>query len=325
MRKWSIAIVLSLIGLTLCYCTFVSARDAFRSDLALPESSGKAADYRLVLITQELETTFWDQVGQGALEQAEREGVSLKVWGSYGSNHEDFLRQIELAIQSKVDGIIVQGLDTEEFKQLTKVKAAFYGIPIITVANDVPMAESLRRTYIGSDQFVAGKRIAEQLVADMGDIGEVVLMGDSNQEYYQEQRLSGIRYVLASYPQIETVYAETPATRERVFATTQDILNRWPGTDAFIAVNANITGAMLQEIGRRTQVYPLFIYTFDDGPDSWLLLEQGKLDGLIVQAPEKMGRMAVEKIVGWLNGEIVPLDMKGYFTEIELLKAADQR
>lgn len=317
--------MLSLIGVLLCYYTFVSARDAFRSDLAIPESSGQEAAYRLVLITQELETAFWDQVSKGAEEQAEKEGVSLKVWGSYGSNQEDFLRQIELAIQSKVDGIIVQGLDTEEFKQLTKVKAAFYGIPIITVANDVPMAESLRRTYIGSDQFKAGKLIAEQLIEDMGASGEVVLMGDSNHEYYQEQRLSGIRYVLESYPHIETVYAETPATRERVFATTQDVLNRRPGADAFITVNAHITGAMLQEIGRRAQVDPFFIYTFDDGPDSWLLFEQGKLDGMIVQAPEKMGRMAVEKIVGWLNGEIVPLEMNGYFTEMELLKAEDAR
>ena len=38
--------------------------------------------------------------------------------------------------------------------------------------------------------------------------------------------------------------------------------------DAFIAVNANIVGAMIQEIGRRSQVEPYHIYTFDDGPES---------------------------------------------------------
>ena len=81
----------------------------------------------------------------------------MEVWGSYGKNQEDFLKKVEIAIHSKVDGIIVQGLDTEKFKNLTKVKAAFYGIPIITVANDVPMAESLRRTYVGSDQYLAGR------------------------------------------------------------------------------------------------------------------------------------------------------------------------
>ncbi|KAF0822408.1 substrate-binding domain-containing protein [Cytobacillus firmus] len=74
-----------------------------------------------------------------------------------------------------MDGIIVQGLDTPEFKDLVKVKAAFYGIPIITVANDVPKAESLRKTYVGSDQYLAGQLIAEQLIDDMGHEGKVIL------------------------------------------------------------------------------------------------------------------------------------------------------
>ncbi len=131
--------------------------------------------YRLVLITQELDTLFWDKAGIAAKEQARKDGASLEVWGSYGKNQEDFLKKLEIAIQSKVDGIIVQGLDTPEFKDLVKVKAAFYGIPIITVANDVPKAESLRKTYVGSDQYLAGQLIAEQLIDDMGHEGKVIL------------------------------------------------------------------------------------------------------------------------------------------------------
>ena len=85
-----------------------------------------------MLITQELDTPFWNKVGQGALKQAKEENVQLEVWGSYGNNRDDFLKKMEIAIHSKVNGIIVQGLDNEEFKELTKVKAAFYGIPVIT-------------------------------------------------------------------------------------------------------------------------------------------------------------------------------------------------
>jgi ribose transport system substrate-binding protein len=317
-----IILVLGFVFAILFYFTFVSADKVFRSNWQMPRTSAQAqAKYRLVLITQELETPFWDKVGSGAIEQARKDGSSLEVWGSYGKNQEDFLKKIEIAIDSKVDGIIVQGLDTEEFKSLTKIKAAFYGIPIITVANDVPMAESLMRTYVGSDQFRAGQMIANQLLSDMGHAGTVILLGDSRQEYYQQQRLNGIHDVLKNYPNVRTEYAETPDTREQVIATTQDLMNRFPNVDAFVAVNANNAGAMIQEIGRRSQVEPYDIYSFDDSPETLALLKQGKLDGMIEQSPETMGRISVSLMIKWLSGETVPLNSDGYLTDIRMLKA----
>lgn len=318
-------IVLCFILVILCYFTIVSAEKVFRSEWQLPQASDKKKQeqYRLVLITQELETPFWNKVRVGALGQAKKENVSLEVWGSYGNNQEDFLKKLEIAIHSKVDGIIVQGLDTDEFKNLTKVKAAFYGIPIITVANDVPMEESLRRTYVGSDQYLAGQMIAKQLLLDMGPQGHVILMHDSHQAYFLEQRLKGMQDVLDDYPSVQTTYAETPDTREQVIATTQDLLNRIPNVDAFIAVNANISGAMIQEIERRSQIKPYYIYSFDDGSESLSLLMKGKLDGMIEQSPEKMGKISVSLIMNWLKGDTVPLDINGYLTDIRILKAKD--
>jgi len=279
--------------------------------------------YRLVLITQDIDTPFWDKVGSGAIEQAQKDEVNLEVWGSYDNNREDFLKKLEIALHSKVDGIIIQGLDTDEFKNLTKIKASFYGIPIITVANDVPMSESLRRTYVGSDQYLAGRMIANQLLSDMGTTGNVVLMSDSHQEYYQEQRVNGMQDVLNDYPNVQTLYGETSETREQVISTTQDMLNQMPDVDAFIAINANIAGSMIQEIGNRSQVEPYHIYTFDDGPESLSLLMQGKLDGMIQQSPEMMGKISVKLMMEWLNGETVPLEINGYFTDIHILTEMD--
>lgn len=284
----------------------------------------KKVQPRLVLITQDTETPFWDLVGKGAKEQAGKEDATLQIWGSYGNNHDDFLEKLELAIHSKVDGIIIQGLDSEEFTYLTKVKASFYGIPIITVANDVPMTESLRRTYVGSDQYKAGGMIARQLLNDMGTSGSVILTYNKNQEYYQRQRLEGVEDVLVNYPNIKTIYAETSGEREEIMAATQDVLNKTPEADGIIAVNPSIVGALIQELGRRSQVDPYFIYSFDDGPESLSLLKEGKIDGLIEQSPEQMGKKSVQLIMEWLRDETVPLDLDGYFTEISILKAVEK-
>lgn len=319
-----IILILCFISIFLCYFTYLSAEKVFRSDWALPHASGqKQNHYRIVLITKDLDTPFWDKVAIGARNQAEKDGAGLEVWGSYGNNHEEFLKKIEIALQSKVDGIIVQGLDTEEFKQLAKVKAAFYGIPIITVANDVPKAESLRKTYVGSDHYFAGKLIAEQLLKDMGTSGEVIVLYDSQEEYDQMQRLKGIEEVLRDYPDIRVLKAATPNSREHAMETTKNMMNSYPGVDGFIAVNANIAGPMTQEIERRSRVEPFHIYTFDDGPESLSLLMKGKLDGMVEQSPAMMGERSVDLMIDWLDGKKVPLNMDGYLTEVRILKAKD--
>lgn len=325
MRKTSI-LILGFIFITLCYFTFRSAEKVFRFDWQYPQAiDQKQEQHRLVLITQDMETPFWSQVASGARKQAKKAGASLEVWGIYGNNQEDFLKKIEIAIASKVDGIIIQGLDTPEFKELTKVKASFYGIPIITVANDVPMAESLRRTYVGSDQYKAGELIAQEMLSDVGTEGTVVLMYDSHHEYYQTERINGIQDALKEYPNMRIINAETTGKREQILAATRDVLNRTPNVNAFIVVNANAAGAMAQEIGNRYQSEHYHLYSFDDGPDSLSLLKQGKLDAMIEQAPERMGEISVRRILEWLNGDTVPLNIDGYFTDIKIVKANDVR
>ncbi|MDQ0430758.1 ribose transport system substrate-binding protein [Planomicrobium stackebrandtii] len=322
MRKKVIIVLCSLCAV-LGFFTLWSAEGAFRSDWQLPAAvPADEESYRLVLITQELETPFWEKVGAGAAAQAEQQGVILDVWGSYGNNREDFLKQIEIALHSKVDGVIVQGLDTEEFKVLTKEKAAFYGIPVITVANDVPVEESLRKTFVGSDHYAAGKMLAHQLVKEMGGSGQVVVLGDVEQQYSQQQRLQGVAESLAQHAEISTVYAESGKSDEEIVAATQNILNQHPTVEAFIALNANHVGPMMKEISRRAQLEPYYLYSFDDGSETASLLDQGKLDAMIQQSPEQMGEQSVELMMQWLRNEVVPLESNGYTTDIRIVKGA---
>ncbi|WP_391204549.1 substrate-binding domain-containing protein [Psychrobacillus sp. L4] len=321
MRK-KVVLALGALIVIFSYLTIVSATKAFRSTSEMPANHDSAPEsIRIVLITQELDTPFWNKVGQGATKQAQKEGVQLEVWGSYGNNEDDFLKKMEVAIHSKVDGIIVQGLDNEEFKELTKVKAAFYGIPVITVANDVPVEESLRKTYVGSDQFWAGKVVARQLIKKMGTAGEVVILGDIEQAFYQKQRLAGIQAILSGYPDIQMTVKGTAATKEQVMATSQQVMNEVPRASAFIVINANYAGPLIQEIGRRTKVEPYHIYTFDDGVESTVLLRQGKLDGILEQQPEEMGSESVKWLMEWISGKTVPLDSNGYLTKTRMVEA----
>ncbi|WP_411350173.1 sugar ABC transporter substrate-binding protein [Paenibacillus sp. WLX2291] len=318
-----VSALLAIVALTLLIFTIMAAMRFVQSEHELPLTrSQQQPKYRLVLITFDLGTPFWQQLGNAAEQQAQHLDAKLEVWGSYGRDRESFLKQLEIAIDSRVDGIIVQGLDTDEFVNLTKVKAAFYGIPIITVASDVPMQSSLRKTYVGSDPHAAGQLIAEKLIQDMGKKGTVVLMGDNRNEYDQQQRVKGMEHILKQYPGIHTEYVQTPEVRDKIVAATQNIMNRFPNVNAFISIDSNLTEAMVQEISRRSSIESYKIYSFDDNPDVLPLLRDGKLDGILEQSPDEMGKVSVQMMIQWLNGKTLPLNRDGYLTDISIRTAA---
>lgn len=317
-------IIVTVLAAVFATISGMSAYRLFTAELALPAATEDRPDrYRLVLISQDLDRPFWTDVERGARTAAHAGGIRLEAWGTFGLNEQDFLNLIEIAIASKVDGIIVQGLDTDGFKHLTSVKATAGGIPVITVANDVPPSESLRRTYVGSDHYEAGRMIARQLLFDMGFAGEVILMVSDRDEDFQRSRLEGILDVLRPYPDIVTDVVAAGPSRESAAAAAGRMLNEHPGTRAFIAVAADHTSAVVREIGRRSRVEDYYIYTFDDGPDTQELLEQGAVDAIIAQSPEAMGEESVRRMIEWLEGRNLPLSLDGYYTDIRVLKPGD--
>ncbi|KYG58546.1 sugar ABC transporter substrate-binding protein [Planococcus maritimus] len=324
MRKKVIFVLCSLCAV-LGFFTILSVNKVLNSEWELPSAvSSEQERKRIVLITQELDTPFWKLVGEGAASQAEREDVGFEIWGSYGKNQEDFLKQVEIALHSKVDGVIVQGNDTDEFQQLARIKAASYGIPIITVANDVPVEKSLRKTYVGSDHYAAGELLMEQLLDDMGDSGEIVLLGDGNLEYSERLRLNGMEESLKQYPEIRSIYIESGSSDEEAAAAAQSALNQHPNVDAFILLDIRQARVVMQEISSRTELEPFFLYSFDDGSDASELLTEGKLDAIIEQSPKEMGAKSVEMMMKWLRNEVVPLDSAGYVTDIRIVEGKDE-
>ncbi|MGD7045741.1 sugar ABC transporter substrate-binding protein [Jeotgalibacillus proteolyticus] len=325
MRKFALLSVLTVGGF-LFYFTFQAAAAVFYTDWDLPAKSTQSAEMpRVVLIMNEMDHPFWIDVAEGARTKAQEAGIDLDISGIYGTNKDDFLRKMEIAIYSKVDGIIVQGLDDEKFKELAKLKAASYGIPVITVAHDVPKEESLRKTYVGSNQFSAGQQLAKQVIEDMGTEGEVVLMIDSEQEYFQRQRFDGIEDYLTAQSDIQIIEAKLGTENAAGISSIGDLLNHYPDAQAYIAVNAAYTQDLVNEIETRRNVEPYYLYTFDEEREAYALLENGKIDGIIEQSPHDIGSVSVERMKEWLDQKDVPLAIDGYYTATRILKDAKDR
>lgn len=312
--------LLIIFGLLIVFFSVLVGRAVYQVMDATPQLPKIAKDtntLHIALITQELDTPFWDRVAQGAKQEAKKQGVAFEVTGAYAFDDSAFLDAMELAIHSKVDGILIQGLDNPRFKELAQVKAAYYGIPIITIANDVPVKDTLRKTYIGTDQVAAGQALGKHALQTLKKGDEVVVSMDEAKPYFERQRLKGLKRAFHRQG-IEVIVRTTGHEQQQLVDSTQQLLNEHPTSDAFIMLNANYTNTVVQEISKRMRLSNFQLYTFDDGVDAEALLQSKKINALVTQQPEKMGQQGVKRLVDWLNGNEMPLKVAGYFTSFEI-------
>lgn len=313
MRKIVTALFVSAISVT-AILTIRAFVDVMLFDIDLPSNEETyETNQRLVLITDQMGTPFFDAVIKGATKEADERGVTLKVLGYQNQNEEVLFNDLERSIYAKVDGIIVQGKDTEVFKELTKVKAAFYSIPVVTIAEDVPIEESLRRTYVGSNHYKMGQTLAHVVTEDYQGSETVVVYYDQTRPFYQQERLRGVEEVFATTNLNIIKVPLSPSIDEAVLHT-QTALNRYPSFDAVLMLDATLSPVVMNEIKRRRQIEPLGIYTFDEQRDLNQLLANGEIDALIKQSPEKMGALSVEVLSEWINNERDYLEFAGYLT-----------
>lgn len=320
--KKTVTRVLSVSIVFFAIFTVISVWRVIQATPDFPDPVSNSVDQlRIVLITENQSTDFWKQVEEGAIQAGEQQGVLVEAWAGFGTEDQDFNRNLETAIYSKVDGILVQGQDTEAFKELTKIKAAFYGVPIITVGEDVPAEESLRKTYVGSNQIEAASVLAETMAKKMDYQGEIVVVGDERPTYMQKQRLQGVEQTLEVYPEITLTYQGMGDTKENIMNATMERLNQSPDATSWLVLDSKATYFVTQEIKRRTQVDPYLIYSFDEAPEVRTLLQAGVIDGIIRQRPQEMGEQGLNLLVEWIRGETVPLNSEGYPTPFVLEEA----
>ncbi len=115
-----------------------------------------------VLITGSGKNSFWDGAYQGALKTANENDAYLELLGSNLSVKYDKEQLMRIAIESNVDGIIVEADESREMKDLID-EAVEKKIPVVTVIGDC--ASSKRQSYIGISSYDLGNEYGKQICA----------------------------------------------------------------------------------------------------------------------------------------------------------------
>lgn len=123
------------------------------------ESAGGVYDRYYMLITQDSKSAFWQSVYQGACERALADNVYVDWLGNDQFQNYSVEEQMQVAIASDVDGIIVTAGENEEMTALID-RAVSAGIPVVTLYGD--NTQSARCSFVSVGSYNLGREYGRQ-------------------------------------------------------------------------------------------------------------------------------------------------------------------
>src|SRR5581483_5965802 len=160
-------------------------------------SSEADANEEYIFIGKSISNPYWVDAREGLEDRAAALGVKADFRGSSGADVNEQVRQFEDALARKPKGIIVAPAGPGITPLINR--AIDGGTPVICVDSDAP--DSRRYSYVGTDNYNAGKQGGELLGKILNGKGEVYLLsvpGEPN----LEARIKGYQDALKKFPGI---------------------------------------------------------------------------------------------------------------------------
>ncbi len=132
----------------------------YRSDL-VSQAESNVYDKYFVMITDNYKSDFWQSVYKGAFEKGKESNIYVDLFGEQFSKDYSVEELMEIAIASKVDGIIVYANETLEMSHVIN-KAVDAGIPVVTLYGDCTRSDRL--SFIGVGSYSIGKMYGGQII-----------------------------------------------------------------------------------------------------------------------------------------------------------------
>lgn len=155
----------------------------------------KAYEKHYAFIVDDRSDAFWNEVYSSAKEEAEKHNAYLELFGKELAVNYTKNQLLEIAIQSKVDGVIIEGDDTKELSNLINT-AVQNEIPVITVLSDC--SNSKRQCFVGINSYNIGQVYGEQVlqIAKDDKVDILVLINTYSNNTIQNIMYAGIRHTL---------------------------------------------------------------------------------------------------------------------------------
>lgn len=264
------------------------------------------------------EIEFWQSISDGIRAGAEEYGFEYSILGAREEwDIEGNIEAVRRAISLRPDVIVLAAADYELLAPVAQ-KVVEEGILLLTLDSDV--GGGISRCYIGTDNFLVGVQMAEELQKHIPLYGRVAIVGHVKSSHTALERVRGASHILdpeQSGLLLPPVYCNNQVITAR--EQTRALLQEHPDIAGFIATNelsAIGVAEGLVELGLQDEVA---VITCDNASRQISYLEQGVIDATVIQKPFSMGYFSVKIADSLLNKRGDAEIGTEFFTDTEMI------
>lgn len=288
-----------------------------------------AYKYRVTVIPKGLTHEHWQSIHRGADRAAEdlrSQGIPVQILWDGPKTESDAQAQLEIinrALAQRASGLVLAPQHSQTMVAPVET-AQQQGIPTVIIDSDL-VKKDIYTKYVATDNYHGGVLAAEHLLEVLRKEGKtapkIVLFRYQPGSESTEQREKGfedtINKVIAEQKK-KGMPAITWLNHDKYAGATTDsaqreatpLLNalRGEGIDGIFAVNESSAAGMLNALKSLDMNKKVHLMGFDSSSPLLQAVEDGDIDGLILQDPYKMGYLGVWMLVQHLEGKNVAPD-----------------
>ncbi len=254
-----------------------------------------------VMIVNDRTSEFWKTVYDGAKEDGQETNVYVEMLGNNLSEEYSREELMKVAINSQVDGIIVEADESAKITELIN-EAVNQQIPVVTVLGDNTSGE--RQSFVGVGSYNLGREYGRQVIELCGqeEKNVLILMSGSSDGTSQNVLFSGIQETaINEMPKGGGAHLEMKMVdNENTFSAEESIRDIFMSSevlpDIIICLDELSTACVYQAVVDYNKVGSIDIIGYYDAPSILQAIERNVIYSTISIDTSQMGRLCVEAL-----------------------------
>jgi ribose transport system substrate-binding protein len=243
---------------------------------------------------------FWKSVKRGSEKAGHEFGVTIKFRGpKYDDDTDSQIKLVELFIRQGVDAIVLAPNQKEALKPAVQ-KAVDKGIEVVII--DSAVAGNYHKSFIATDNYLAGKRAGEELAKLVNKDSKIMLTRYNKGNSSTDLREAGFEAAMKEAGLSIAIDEYGGATVGTTYRSLDNVIANNKDIDAIFAPNESSTVGMLKILEKHNLLGKINVIGFDNSEAIQSAIDAGNLAGTIEQDPELMGYLGVKAAVDVLNG-----------------------
>lgn len=263
-------------------------------------------DFRFMIILDGTDTSFVKEIELGVLSAARDYKIAYEIWNFKGNRkEEEILQQFDIAIESNVDGIIIQAFDDEGFRTLLS-KSNYREVPVTTVGTDILGYEKV--SFLAYNEYAIGARIGtllnQHFESEKINNGTIVLLQNDN--YTEQDQGLGMMEKLESDFTIKTEIVDYKGENTlNAEGVTRNIINLYDDLVAIVCSSGEETLGVVQALKDTDKINEVVVIGNDDYPEILDYIERGTVYATVVADNERLGYEAMVHMYEFNTGQFV--------------------